>query len=194
MYTYLVILYLQSDYIFKAYVIVQRYTRRRGKMQFGDHSPVDCGVFHKNTLALWQERENTVKSTTTIKIMKLGLFILRGSILSIIAISYKSKMSPNSGSFFQPVSLKPILRLNYLLGIFTFIGYATYHVPIYDSYFSYPFFYPFHFKFSGYDHNSFHRLIFFYNRTGMRIFFYTTLRLATHKIKLFMKKICIMYF
>ena len=171
MYTYLVILYLQSDYIFKAYVIVQRYTRRRGKMQFGDHSPVDCGVFHKNTLALWQERENTVKSTTTIKIMKLGLFILRGSILSIIAISYKSKMSPNSGSFFQPVSLKPILRLNYLLGIFTFIGYATYHVPIYDSYFSYPFFYPFHFKFSGYDHNSFHRLIFFYNRTGMRIFF-----------------------
>ena len=112
-----------------------------------------------------------MKSTTTIKIMKLGLFILRGSILSIIAISYKSKMSPNSGSFFQPVSLKPILRLNYLLGIFTFIGYTTYHVPIYNSYFSYPFFYPFHFKFSGYDHNSFHRLIFFYNRTGMRIFF-----------------------
>ena len=164
-------------------------------MQFGDHSPVDCGVFHKNTLALWQERENTVKSTTTIKIMKLGLSILRGSTYLVYCNQLQIKnVTKLSVFFFQSVSLKTILRLNHLLGVYF---YKVYYISCYIQFtFLLPLFYPFNFKFSGYDHNSFHRLIFFYNRTGMRIFFlHNAPPCYSHTNKIIYEKNCnTMYF
>ena len=95
-----------------------------------------------------------------------------------------------SVSLFQSVGLKTILRLNHQLGIYF---YKVYYIScIYNSQFSYlPLFYPFDFKFSGYDHTVVSQTYFFLQSNGNAYFFFTqrSALLFTHKIKLFMKKL-----